>query len=91
LMYQGIPINQSFDRSVVNFISSEFFDSIATNSLHAQGTVVGFTNLDDVLAKMVRRIESAENSTYTYFHWPIIDKYAHEVGTNGEQTLKEVF
>lgn len=91
LMYQGNPLNQSLDRSVVNFISSEFSDSIATNSLHGQETVVGFTKIDDVLAKVVRRIESAESSTYTYFHWPMIDKYAHEVGTNGEQTLKAVF
>jgi len=90
LVYQGCPVNQSFEYSVANFISSEYSDSIATNSLHALGTVIGFSNLDDVLAKAIQRVDSTSGSTYTYFHWPIIDKYAHEVGTDGEKTLEVV-
>ncbi|MEK9675967.1 MAG: alkaline phosphatase family protein, partial [Chloroflexota bacterium] len=90
LVYQGCPVNQSFEYSVANFISSEYSDSIVTNSLHALGTVIGFSNLDDVLAKAIQRVDSTSGSTYTYFHWPIIDKYAHEVGTDGEKTLEVV-
>ena len=89
-VYPGVPEPLRFKRNSLNFIPSLFSDSVATGALHGRETVVGYEGLPSVIDRVVERVRTATESTYSHIFWPRVDNVSHEVGTGHPDTLKEV-
>jgi hypothetical protein len=89
-VWPGIPEPLRFKRDSINFIPSLFSDSVATGALHGRETVVGYEDLPGVIDKVIERIRTASQPTYSHIFWPRVDNVSHEVGTGHADTLREV-
>jgi hypothetical protein len=70
LVYPGIPEPLRYKRDSVNFIPSLFSDSVASGALHGRETVVGYEHLPSVIVKVVERVRTASEPTYSHIFWP---------------------
>jgi hypothetical protein len=90
MVYPGVPEALRFKRNSVNFIPSLFSGSVATGALHGRETVVGYEDLPGLIDRVVERVRTASEETYTHIFWPRVDNVSHEVGTRHADTLREV-
>ena len=90
MVYPREPETLRFMRNSVNFIPSLFSDSVATGALHGSETVVGYEDLPGAIDRVVERVRTASEPTYSHIFWPRVDNVSHEVGTGHPDTLREV-
>ncbi|HIF73251.1 MAG TPA: hypothetical protein EYQ61_11965 [Dehalococcoidia bacterium] len=90
VVWPGVPESLGYKRDSVNYIPSLFSDSVATGTLHGRETVVGYEDLGEVIDRVVERVRTASQPTYSHIFWPRVDNVSHEVGTRHQDTLREV-